>query len=104
MNNTIRLVKGEARLTRAEYKKFNKCDTIMGDKNDPVELNKWSIEEKEEALKELSKYRCTYHKGNTYDIEEYALEYYTEDEDGEFIEGSDYDFAEDDENEPFIAE
>ncbi len=94
MNNTIILKKGYARLTNNEYKGFSKGDTIWGVDRDPEEVKRWSIEDKEEAEKELAKYRCTYSGGNVWDIEEYALEYCECDEEGEFIEGSDYSLAE----------
>ncbi len=50
---------------------------------------------KEKALDALKKYKCSYQESNgMYDIEEYALEYFDSDEDGEFVAGSDYDIAE----------
>lgn len=58
MNNTIILLEGKANLTRREYKKFAKGDTIWGN------------------------------------VTEYALEYCECDEDGEFIQGADFDLAE----------
>lgn len=93
MFNTIILKKGYARLTNKEYKGFSKGDTIWGIDRNPEELKRWNIEDKEEAEKELAKYRCTYSGGNLWDIEEYALEYCECDEEGEFVEGSDYDLA-----------
>lgn len=96
MNNTIILKHCEIRLTREEFKGFKKGDTICGEDDFPVEeLKRWSIEDQQEAIEELSKYRCKYTKdGSLYNIEEYALEYCECDEDGEFIQGSDFDFAE----------
>lgn len=95
MNNTIILLKGEALLTRGEYKKFNKGDTIFGNDSNPEELKRWSIEQEQEAKEELAKYACTYHENiETWSIEEYALEYCECDEEGEFLQGSDYDLAE----------
>lgn len=95
MLNTIRLLKGTASLTRVEIKKFEKGDTIWGNDSDPEELQRWSIDQKEEAKEELAKFNCTYENfGEVTDIEEYALEYFEADEDGEFYEGSDYDLAE----------
>lgn len=44
-----------------------------------------------EAKAELAKYRCEYYDGWAI---EYALEYFEADEDGEFVEGSDYELAE----------
>lgn len=60
-----------------------------------MELKRWDITQAEEAKAELAKYNCSYSKGIAlYYIEEYALEYCECDEDGEFVQGSDYDFAE----------
>jgi hypothetical protein len=92
MNNTIILKKGYARLTENEYRKFEKGDTIWGDGSNPEEVKRWSIDQKEEAEVELAKYRCAYKGGNN--IEEWALEYCECDEDGEFVEGSDFSLAE----------
>ena len=98
MNNTIILLKGEERLTNTEYKKFAKGDTIFGDNSNPMELKRWDIEQKEEAKAELMKHKCSYSKDiELHYIEEYALEYCKCDEDGEFVEGSDYDLAEEQE-------
>lgn len=94
MNNTIILEKGYARLTEEEYKKFSKGDTIWGNDSNPEEIKRWSIDEKEQAMAELAKYKCEYSHGYVWDIEEYAIEYCECDEDGEFVQGSDYDLAE----------
>lgn len=95
MFNTIILKKGEARLTRGEFKNFEKGDTIFGCDSEPEELKRWGIDQKEEALKEFEKYTCSYRRPlELYNIEEYALEYCECDEDGEFISGSNYDLAE----------
>lgn len=95
MNNTIILKHCEIRLTREEFKGFKKGNTICGEDEYPVEeLKRWSIEDQQEAIEELSKYRCKYTEdGSLYNIEEYALEYCECDEYGEFIQGSDYDLA-----------
>lgn len=90
MYNTIILKKGFARLTKNEMKKFEKGDTICGIDREPEELNRWSIDQEEEAKAELEKYRCSYGEEV---IEEYALEYCECDEDGEFLKGSDYELA-----------
>lgn len=95
MYNTIILLKGEAVLTKEEYKKFEKGDTIWGE-YDPKELSRWNAEDEEEAKKALKQHKCEYRFGepqNAYYIEEYALEYCDTDEDGDFIDGSDYDLA-----------
>lgn len=101
MNNAIILQRGEASLTNGEYKKFDKGDTIWGVDSEPVELKRWNVEQEAEAKAELAKYKCTYSNssgGNVWDIEEYALEYCECDEHGEFLQGSDYNLAEDKEN------
>ncbi len=92
--NTIILKKGTERLTDMEYKKFEKGDTIWGADRMPEELKRWSIDDKKLAEAELAKHKCTYKKANIWDIEEYALEYCECDEDGELIQGSDFDLAE----------
>ena len=92
MKNTIILRHGYKRLTSSEFKKFKKGDTIWGEDSDPEELQRWNINQKEDAELELSKYRCEYNDG--WNIEEYALEYCECDEDGDFVWGSDYQLAE----------
>ena len=52
--NTIRLLRGECRANNEELKKFQKGDTIWGNDENPEELKRWKIEEKEEAKKELA--------------------------------------------------
>lgn len=91
----IRLVKGYARLTNSEYNKFEKGDTIWGDGSNPEELNRWMAEDEAEALKALEAVRCNYSNYNSQLVEviEYALEYFTADENGEFLDGSDYQIA-----------
>ena len=92
--NTIILQKGYARLTKNEYKTFSEGDTIYGNDSCPTELKRWDISQKAEALAELQKYKCSYvEDGQLFDVEEYALEFCACDEDGEFVEGSDYEFA-----------
>lgn len=95
MNNTIILLKGETLLTRSEYKKFSKGDTIWGIGREPEEIKRWNIEQEQEAKEELAKHICTYHENiETWSVEEYALEYCECDEEGGFIQGSDFDLAE----------
>lgn len=96
MFNTIILKKGFASLTKSEAKKFRKGDLICGENRDPEELDRWPIEEEQQAKEALARYKCSYCDSHTCltNIEEYALEYCECDEDGEFIQGSDYEFAE----------
>lgn len=96
--NTIRLLKGYATLTRKEYGYFEKGDTISGLDSNPVEVARFDISEESKALEELRKHHCEYRRGlEDYFIEEYALEYCACDSDGDFLEGSDYEFAEEEE-------
>lgn len=95
MLSMIRLLHGERRITNEELKKFQRGDTIWGNDENPEELKRWTIEEEEEAEEELENLYCKAVEYNEYltDIEEYALEYFKADENGEFIEGSDFELA-----------
>jgi len=98
-HNTIILLHNAWKLTRPEYMKFTAGDSIYGNDSNPEELKRWPITEKAEALEELKKYRCTYRKsGQLYHVEEYALEYCETDDEGEFVVGSDFDMAEEDQD------
>lgn len=55
MNNTIILLEGKANLTRREYKKFAKGDTIWGNDCYPKELERWNIEQINDAKAKLAK-------------------------------------------------
>ena len=88
--NTIILKEGTANLTNEELKKFNEGDTIYGNNSNPVEIARWNISDEKQARAVLADYRCSYDGGR---IKEYALEFCETDEDGEFVSGSDYDFA-----------
>lgn len=95
--NKIRLVKGYTMIDKRKFKYFEKGSLILADNPDVEEIKSWDIEQKEEAVAELSKLRCKYLElAEIYKITEYALEYFVADEDGEFISGSDFDFAEED--------
>lgn len=95
MYNTIILKVGEAKLTKTEFDKFSEGDTIFGADSNPTELRRWKATEENEARAELAKHYCEYNKGiELYYITEYALEYCEYDEDGEFVQGSDFDLAE----------
>ncbi len=94
--NTIILLGNKASLTRSEWKKFEEGDLILGIDVSPTELKRWSIEQEDEAKAELAKYECSYVTDSNPSlvfVEEYALEYCLNDDDGEFIEGSDLVFA-----------
>ena len=90
MMNTIILLHNDAILTNTELKKFKKGDLIWGDDQNPEPLKTWSIEDEDDALEELKRHNCSYDDNM---IEEWALEYCETNEDGEFIEGSDFKFA-----------
>lgn len=94
-NNTIILLNGEADLTIREMAAFTKGDTIFGNDSEPQEIARWCLADKKGAETALSKKRCTYTNGidTTICIEEYALQFCTLDENGEFIAGADYDLA-----------
>lgn len=91
-----RLLKSEARLTKEELKGFEKGDLITGNDVNPEELKRWTGEGcREKALEELKKFNSSYYmEEQLTDVTEYAVETYEADEDGDFLEGSDYDFAE----------
>lgn len=95
MNNTIILLKAETQLSAKEFEKYFKGDKIWGIDSMPEEIRRWPIEQAAEAREELKKYRCRYDKGiSTWQIEEYALEFCECDEYGEFVEGSEFELAE----------
>lgn len=95
MYNAIRLLKGEASLTKRKWNKFTKGDTIWGADRESKEVKRWSMGEEEEAKEELKKYKCSYDEWQDgVDIEEYALECCELDEDGEYVSGSDFYLAE----------
>lgn len=100
--NTIILKKCYGELSKLEY-----GDLILGDSDCYEEIARFKIEDESKAKTELSKYRCTYWKQDSYVKpvvmgKEYGLEYSYHDEDGEFIEGSNYDLAEIDEDSEYI--
>lgn len=94
MFNTIILYHGFAKLTRMEYKRFEKGDTLYGDGSCPDEIKRWDIKDEALAKAELAKYHCVYRDDYPlWYIDEYALEYCECDEDGEFVSGFDCEFA-----------
>ena len=94
MFNTIVLKKGEGNLTKSEYKNFNRGDMIFNINSEPEEVKRWNFTNKDEARRELARYSCEYIEyADCWSIKEYALEYCECDENGEFIQGSDYDLA-----------
>lgn len=94
MHNTIILKSWQRTFTPTMYAQFEPFD-LIGSLVEPTEIGRWNIEEEQEALKELSNFKCTYWKAKElYYVEEFALEYCNCNEDGEIIEGSDYLIAE----------
>lgn len=94
MFNTIILLHNSKKLTSKEYKNFTKGDSIYGNDESPAELKRWSVDCEKQAKDELQKHHCSYEQGaDLYYIEEYALMYCRTDENGEFVEGSDFEFA-----------
>lgn len=91
-----RLLKSEARFTKEELKGFEKGDLITGNDVNPEELKRWTGKGcREKALEELKKFNSRYYMGEQLAyITEYAVETYEADEDGDFLDGSDYDFSE----------
>ena len=101
ISDIIVLRKGEATLTNREYMKFSKGDTIWGNDRETTELKRWRGDELEQAKEELAKYKCSYSSnGHCWFIEEYALECFSVDEDGEFWIGGGYDLAEENKSFP----
>lgn len=96
--NTIILLHDEALIDRLHRKSvMMEVGNLIGELDrQPEELKRWSIADKEAAYAELDKYKCTIRDaaGGCIFIEEYALEFIEADEDGEFIDGGDLDFAE----------
>ena len=84
---------GEAKYIRNEYPDvFSAC---FMENSDPVEIARFDTEE--EARTELKKCKSTARVMETCTgkvCEAYALEFFEEDEDGEFLSGSDYNMAE----------
>lgn len=96
MEEMIRLIHGRGEATE-------RGDTIFGDNSNAKEIMRWPKSEKPAALAELSKHRCIYREEGTFHgrkviiADEWALEYFESDEEGEFFSGSDFDLAEVDE-------
>lgn len=93
MNNTIILRHGFGEISE-------KGDTIWGIDSDAQEIKRWGIANETAAKQELSRHKCQYREERTFygstvmQADEWALEYCECDEDGDFIQGSDYDLAE----------
>lgn len=62
MFNTIILWHGDAMLSKMEMKKFEKGDTVIGGWPIATEVKRWDISDKNEAVAELARKKCTYKK------------------------------------------
>lgn len=77
-----------------------KGDSIWGIDNEAKEIKRWNINQEEEAIAELAKHQCRYWEETTFSggkvlqADEWALEYCECDEDGDFIQGSNFTLAE----------
>lgn len=92
--NTIVLLAGKETITKKEFKNFERGSAIWGYTQVPTEIKRWSMDQKEEAEKELANYRCKYLLSpENVEITEYALMYCVCDDEGYFVEGADYDLA-----------
>lgn len=104
--NTVRLIHGVETITsHANWVVFQSGDALYGVDTDPEELKRWTCKEYncpfEQLVVKAKKYmrenkcRCSYEKMDEkrWEIEEYGLEYFESDEDGEFVAGSDFDLA-----------
>lgn len=102
MLDMIRLLHGSNKYSYKEFEKFKPLDTICGDASAPDEIKIWSEKDfdydfdamKETAIEELEEKFCsaTYFE-KLIEVDEWSLEFYTANENGEFIEGSDYEPA-----------
>lgn len=95
--NTIVLLYEET-LFSGVYKKNVKMEVgnlITVPDSEAEELRRWNITEKDSAFSELKKHKCVIKAvpGGIY-VEEYALEFFEEDDEGRIVEGSNFEFAE----------
>lgn len=102
MLDMIRLLHGNNKYSYKEFEKFKPLDTICGDASAPDEIKTWSEKDfeydfdemQEAAMEELEgKFCSATYLDKLIEVDEWSLEFYTADENGEFIEGSDYEPA-----------
>lgn len=99
MHNTIILWRGSAEFRAREWLKTAKPgDAIFGIDTSPAEVNRWPIDQEAAAWAALAECRSEYTirqgvGGPHIFAEEWALEWCECDEDGDFVEGSDYEVA-----------
>lgn len=104
--NTIRLMhyQKDTGLIKSGAKAPSNYFDFAFDDSSPEEIKKYSIDEKEQALADLAKYTSTCEvmegfAGSYYSVNAYALEFYEEDEDGDYIDGSDFEPASEEDKE-----
>lgn len=93
--NTIILKHCESNYSANDVRrgKVSQGDSFI-DQYDIGEVKRWSIDDEAAALAELAKHKCTYsYKNGTVWADEWALEFFEADEDGEFVMGSDEEYA-----------
>ena len=93
MKIVAKLLKGDEMLSFKELEKFEVGDTIWSDGATPKELALYT--EEEFARREFKHLRSIYNtSGYVANIIEYALEFATYDDEGNLIEGANYELAE----------
>lgn len=93
--NTVILKHCERNYSAADVRRGNvsRGDCFI-DQYDIGEVNRWSIDDEAAALAELAKHKCSYsYRDGTVWADEWALEFFEADEDGEFVIGSDEEYA-----------
>lgn len=92
MYNTIILLHGTGEITE-------KGDAIFGIDSNAREIRRWPISQKSDALAALAQHHCRYHMTRTFtgstvvQADEWAIQYCECDDDGDYIDGADYDLA-----------
>lgn len=90
--NTITLIHSTRNFTRAEVER-GRVDLVEC-LCDPDEVKRWGIADEALARAELSKHKSTFaYKNGTVWTDVWALEFFETDEDGEFVNGGDLDYA-----------
>lgn len=90
--NIVRLIHSERNFSRSEVERgrISRDDCFL----DPDEVKRWSIADEAVARAELAKHLCTYeYRRGTVWADVWALEFFEADEDGEFVNGGDLDYA-----------
>lgn len=93
--NTIILKHSESNYSANDVRrgKVSQGDSFI-DQYESGEVKRWSINDEAAALAELAKHKCTYdYRNGTVWADEWALEFFEADEDGEFVMGADEEYA-----------